>query len=66
MKAKVISVSMLKSKDGGQFNRVFAVLPDGTVGNFFTPHNFKIGDEVTFVLGIDKECKFVVRPLITQ
>lgn len=65
MKAKVISTSVLKTKDGGQLNRVFAVLPDGTVGNFYTAYNFKVGDEVTFVLSIDKECKFVVRPQIT-
>ena len=64
MKAKVLSVSKLTLKDGSVLNRVFAVLPDGTVGNFYSAFSFKVGDDVTFTISIDKECKFVVRPVI--
>lgn len=64
MKAKVLSIQKLTTKDGSILYRTFAVLSDGTVGNFYTSHLFKEGEEVTFTLSIDRECKFIVRPII--
>ncbi len=66
MKAKVLSVSKITLKDGNTINRIFAVLPDGTVGNFYSAFEFKIDDMVSFTISIDKECKFVVRPIIPR
>lgn len=62
--AKVTSISKVTVKDGSVLNRVFAVLADGTVGNFYCAHNFKVGDIVEFYLTLNNECKFVVRPVI--
>ena len=64
MKVKIISAQKMTLKNGDVLNRFFAILPDNAVGNFYSSYNFAVGDEVTLSIGIDKECKFVVRPVI--
>lgn len=66
MNVKVISVQHVQAKDGTNMFRVFAGLPDGSVGNFWSTQQFKIGDMVTLTVAINKECKFIVRPVFTK
>lgn len=66
MKVKILSIQKLTLKDGGTLNRYFAICPDNSVGNFYSGYDFKENDEVEFIITIDKECKFVARPVIPR
>ncbi|WP_419026186.1 hypothetical protein [Emergencia sp.] len=66
MNVKVVSVQKVTTKEGTVMYRVFASLPDGSVGNFWGVNEYKVGDTVTLVVAVNKECKFIVRPAFSK
>lgn len=64
MKVNVLSVKKVTNKEGNIMFQIFANLNDGGVGNFWSTKEFKAGDSVELAIGINKECKFVVRPVL--
>ncbi len=66
MNVKVISVQKVVTKEGTVMYRVFAALSDGSVGNFWSTKEFKTGDTVSLTVAINKECKFIVRPVLNR
>lgn len=66
MNVKVMSVQKILTKEGTTMYRVFAILEDGSVGNFWSSKEFKTGDTVTLTITINKDCKFIVRPVISR
>lgn len=66
MEVKVVSVQKVITKEGTVMYRVFASLPDGSVGNFWGVKEYRTGDIVTLSIAVNKECKFIVRPVVSK
>lgn len=64
MNVKVVSVKKVVNKEGNTMYQVFALAPDNSIGNFWCQKELKAGDTVELSIGTNKECKFVVRPVI--
>lgn len=67
MVVSIIGKEKLVLENGNVLFRYFAQADNGgIVGNFYNGKDIELGSKITLSIGLDKNCKFVVRPLISS